>query len=153
MLLAYWLERILILLKRLYYQSNLQNQCSSNQNSNGIFHRNRTILISVWKHKRSQKAKAILRKNKAGSITCLEFRQSNYKTIVIKTVWYWHKSKHIDQWNRINPCIYGQRIYNKKAINTQWEKENLFSKWCWENWTNISYHKQEIAQNRLKAWT
>ena len=109
-------------------------------------------------------------KNKVGRLILSNFK-TYYKCTITETVWYCHKDRHIDQWNRIQSSEINQHmsicltyVYQLSIVNwfltkmsRQFNGERMvFSndsrtsghlhakEW---NWTHISYHTQKLNWN------
>ena len=85
-----------------------------------------------------QTAKAILRKKKgAGGINLSNFRvyYKATKTHIVLAQKQKYRPMEQDRRHRNKPTHLWALIFDKGGKNTEWGKDSLFSKWCWENWT------------------
>ena len=105
-------------------------------NYNGIFFTELEQEMSqfIWKHKRPQIAKAVLRKkNEAGGINFQIILQSySHQDSMVLAQKQKYRPMEEDRKPRNKPM---HLIFDKEGKNIQQGKDNLFNKWCWENWT------------------
>ena len=136
-------------------------QCDPYQITKGIFHRTRTKNFTI--HMETQKTL-----NSQSSLEKEEWswrNQPSWFQITLQS--YSHQdSMVLAQKQKYRPMEQDRKprnkllhlwaIFDKGVKNTQWGKESLFNKWCWENWTatcktmKLEHFLNTIHKDKLK---
>ena len=84
------------------------------------------ILKLLWNGRGPIVDKTVLKKKKISEFT-LPYFKIYYKATVIQSVWYWHKDRYINKWNKINSleinlCVYSQLIFSNNVKTIKWRR-------------------------------
>lgn len=74
----------------------------------------------------------LIKKKNIRWITIPDFK-IYYRTIVINTIWYWHRSRHVDKQNKtedpnVSTCLQNHLIFDNEAKSINWRKVIIFTK-------------------------
>ena len=112
---------------------------------------------------RTQDSQTIwIKKIKVGRLTCPNFK-TFYQATAIKRVCYWHKDRHIYQWNRnespeINAVTFMVNCFLTRISRQYSGRKNvLLNKWCWDNriltykWINLDPYLTPYIETNSKC--
>ena len=132
---------------------NLQIQRNLHQNTNGIFHRNRTKNFTI----RMETQKTLTTQSSLEKEEWSWGNQCSWLQIILQSCSH-QDSMVLAQKQKYRPMEQNRKprnkpmhlwyiIFYKGGKNIQWGKDSLFNQWCWENWTTI--HKIMILEQFL----